>query len=278
MRFSVVAAVVQLFAVSLAYTIAEGYIKVNDQSVYFGEFMTQEVKQLTLDTPKDKIEINLKLKEEIEKKPHQLLLSLASFNDPAIASHYVPAFTASKEIRLTISANKIPEVLKVQDKLIFKLIVADYDNEGKNLVQQLVEFIPEAEFQASSKYTEKPRIGYQPEIHHIFRGEEKTVNPAIPVIFIGGAVVLFIGLVTVWLQFIGKDLISTLKYTPPVQLTYNIGFLTSIIGFEANFISYYLGQSIFTTLFYGFILSLPSVYFGSKVLRSLSIGRHAGRF
>ncbi|ODV77365.1 uncharacterized protein CANTADRAFT_7840 [Suhomyces tanzawaensis NRRL Y-17324] len=276
MKFSIIATAAQLLAVSLAYTISEGTIKVGEKSVSFGEFNTQEVKQLPIESPKDKIDINLKINDDLAKRPHQVVLSLASIKDSALAAHFVPTFTVSNQIKASIPVNKLPEVLKIQDKLLLSLIIGD--QVSGNLDRHLVEIIPGAEYKETSKYVEKPRVGRKQEIHHIFREDPKTINAIIPVAFIGAAVVLTLGLFASWVGFIGADLTTTFKTITTTQLTYNVSFLVTIIGFEVNFIKYYLGQNIFTTLFNSFILGLPSIYFGSKVLRSLRENRKVGRF
>ncbi|ABN65723.1 predicted protein [Scheffersomyces stipitis CBS 6054] len=279
MKLSIIVAVIcQLGAAAMAYTISEGSIKLNDQSVFFGEFMTQEIKHLSVDSPKDKIEISLQLKEVLDKRPQQLVLVLSSVEDSALAAHFVPGFTSSSEIKFSLPASKFPEVLKIKEKLNLKLIIADPASSGKNLVKQLVEIVPTEEFRATAKYHEKPRIGYKPEIHHIFRTEDKQINAIVPLVFIGGAVVLFLALIGSWFGFIGADLYGALKYTSGGQLLFNIGFLLSLIGYEYNFVQYYLGQSIFTTLFNGALLSLPCIYAGARVLKNLSRSRHAGKF
>lgn len=277
MKFTTIAIAAQLLVVSWAYTIGEGYIKINDNSIHFGEINTQEIKQLLIESPKDKIEINLKLKEDLDTRPHQVVVAVSSAENSQLVTHFVPTFTASNQIKLTIASSKLPEVLKVQKKLVLNLIVADPGN-SDNLFKQLVELIPSEEFQATAKYQPKARVGHKPEIHHIFREEPKTINATIPIIFIGGGLVLFVVLLGAWASFIGADLFGTLKTVSKLQLTYNIAFLTTLIGFEANFVKYYLGQSIFATLFNSFFLGLAGIYFGSKVLRSLGENRKVGKF
>lgn len=274
MQFLVVGALLQLIAVTVAYVVTEGTVTLGSKTVHFGEIETREIKTLDIELPKDVIQIAASL-QDVATHPHQLVVSLSSTSNKALATHYVPTFANSK-LNLKIPVGKLPEVLKIQDSLSLDLIVAD---SKKQLYKHLCVIVPSEEFQTTSKYTEKPRIGYKPEIHHIFRADPETVNPIIPVVFIGGAVALSLALFGAWFAFVGpKALFSSFKSISSTQLTYNIGFLASLIGFEYTFIKYYLGQSIFTTLFNGAILSLPSIYFGSKVLRYLGQTRKAGKF
>ncbi|RCK60831.1 Dolichyl-diphosphooligosaccharide--protein glycosyltransferase subunit SWP1 [Candida viswanathii] len=275
MKYSIFIALVNFIVLAFAYSDLTGTIKLNGKKITLGEINTQEVKQLSIESPKDVLEIKLKSK-DIDGKPEQIWISLADAEDEGIISHYVPTVKQS-DITATIKASTLPDVLKSKDKLILSIVIADSKSKD-NLLRRLVEILPSPDFQATSKYQQKPRIGIQPEIHHIFRGDEQTVNPIIPVAFIGVATTLFLGLLGSWFGFIGtKNLFSTFKTITTTQLLYNVSFLVSLIGFELNFYKYYLGQSIFTTLFYGFILSVPCVYFGVSVLRYLAKNRALGK-
>ncbi|EER31789.1 hypothetical protein CTRG_04572 [Candida tropicalis MYA-3404] len=275
MKYSVFIGLLSLFTFSLAFSDLTGTIKLNGRKITFGEINTQEVKQLSIESPKDVLEIKLKSK-DVDGKPEQIWVSLADADDQSIVKHYVPTVKKS-DITANIKASTLPDVLKSKDKLVLSIVIADSKSKD-NLLRRLVEILPSEEFQATSKYQQKPRIGIQPEIHHVFRGDEKTVNPLIPVVFIGIALTLFVGLVGAWFGFIGvNNLFRTFKTITTTQLLYNVSFLISLVGFELNFYKYYLGQSIFTTLFYGFILSIPCVYFGVSVLRSLATNRALGK-
>lgn len=276
MKFGVLGGLLQLMAIVFAYSITEGSIKVGEKSIYFGEVMTQEIKQLTIDSPKEKIDIKLKLNDDISQQPHQVVVSISDADNSNLITHYVPVVTVNNEIKLSIPLNKLPEVLKSKSKLLMHLIVAD--SKQDNLNKQLVELLSTDNFRTASTYkSSDSKVGYKQEIHHIFRGEEKQVGEIIPIVFICCAVILFVGLNLSWNQFIGKDLYRSFSYITSTQLGYNVLFLLSIISFEYNIVKYYLGQSIFTTLFRGFIISLPGVYFGSKVLRYLRVQRLSGK-
>lgn len=258
----------------LAYSSLEGFVKIGKNKITFGEIETQEVKQLFIDSPKDAIDITLESK-DITKRPEQVWLSLEDFSDPSLVAHFVP--TVSEErIHTSIKANSLPEVLKAKEKLILRIIIAD-STSSKNLYRKLVEIIPSPEFQQSSTYKPKERFGLKPEIHHIFKEDENEANPIFPTAFIGVSNTLFFILIGTWFRHVGRDLIPTWKSISWTQLFHNIVFLITLLGFEVNFIKYYFGQSIFTTLFYAAILGLASVYFGVRVLRSLAQNRILGK-
>lgn len=270
MKFSILA----LASVALAYTVSEGSIKVGSQAIHFGEFNTQEIKQINIDHPKEKIDIAVKLT-EVTSHPHQLFISISSVENPSLASHFVPTFTAPN-LKLSVLVGKLPEVLKVQKLLSIDLIIADSKN---TLYKHLGQIITGEELQNSASYTEKSRIGYKPEIHHIFKEDPATINAFIPVVFIIGAVVLTLALFGSWVGIVGgKALFNSFKTISAIQLSYNVAFLLSIIGFEYSFVKYYLGQSIFTTLSHSFVLGLGAIFFGSKVLRYLGETRKSGKF
>lgn len=277
MKFQTICTTIQLVGAALAYTISSGTIGIDSHSISLGEFQTQEIKQLPIESPKDKISISLKLKEELPQRPHQLVLSLGSVSKQTLTTHFVPSFTNDQEIKLIIPVNKLPEILKVQEKLNLKLTIAD-DSEH-TLVKHLVEIVPSPEFRASINLkTHEQRIGSKPEIHHIFREDPTTINGVIPILFIVAATIVFFGLVVSWLEVVGMKLFENFKNISTRQLLYNIAFLSSLVGFEVNFVKYYLGQSIFTTLFNSFIAGMPAIYFGSKVLRWLGTNRKVGKF
>lgn len=276
MRLQSICTTLQMVGAAFAYTISSGTVGIDSHSVSFGEVETQQIKQLPIESPKDKISIALKLKDELSQRPHQLVLSLGSVAKQTLTTYFVPTFS-DNEIKLVIPVNKLPEILKVQEKLQLKLTIAD-DSEH-TLVKNLVEILPSAEFRASIDHkTPEPRLGAKAEIHHIFREDPATIGGTIPVLFIVAASLLLVGLIVVWLNVVGFDLFANFNNISTRQLLYNIAFLTSLVGFEANFVKYYLGQSIFTTLFNSFIAGLPAIYFGSKVLRWLGVNRKVGKF
>lgn len=273
--FTLIVSFLQLLAVSLAFSVSKGSIKAGGKSVTFGEMNTLEIKQLNINSPKDKIDISLDLKDDFSKAPNQIVITLG--NNKGLDSSYVPKFQASsKTISLSIPANIIAERLKIEDKLFLNLIVGDSGSK-ENLFKSLVEIIPSEELKSSSTYTRTETVGIKPEIHHQFREDPKTVNPVIPLVFIGGATVLFFGLIAAWSAIIGSDLFGIFNQVSGYKIIYNVGFIASLIGFEFTFIRYYLGATIFVTLFYAFALGGPSIYFGSRVFRDLAKYHKSGR-
>ncbi|EGW34920.1 uncharacterized protein SPAPADRAFT_58049 [Spathaspora passalidarum NRRL Y-27907] len=260
MKYSIVIAILNLLVSALALTTLKGTIKINTNLVQF-DSANDEIKQLPIESPKDSILIELK-SDAFSTKPEQIVLSLADAATPSIVTHYVPTIS-DKSIKTTINAAKLPEVLKSKDKLILSIIVAG--SQGvENTHSKLVEILPSSDFKETSSFVSTPRIGIQPEIHHQFRAEEKTVNQVFPIAFSAVAGFIFLVLLGYWTSFTGAEFARSFKRITSGQLLYNVSFLATIIGFELNFVRYYLGQSIFTTLFYGFFWLFP-VYISEYV-------------
>lgn len=278
MIFSNIIVLLALAFHAIAYGPVVGSISINGkgEAVHFGEIETQEIKLLPLESTKDVIEIKLK-DSSLQGQPEQILFTLADAKKPSVATHFVPV-VKGKNINLSIPASSLPDVLKIKDTLVLSLIIADGKQSTKKVNKRLLEIKPSRELKSTSKQETVPTFGLQPEIHHIFKEDEQGVNPVVPVAFILVAVALHLALLASWVGFIGvKDLFRTLNTTSSSQLLQNISFLLSLLGFEVNFVKYYLGQSIFTTLFYGTILSIPSLYFGRSVLRALAKNRALGK-
>ncbi|KAI5966249.1 uncharacterized protein KGF55_000558 [Candida pseudojiufengensis] len=275
MRFSPIALISLLATSAIAKGVVTGKISNTNsgQSIHFGEIDTQVIKTLPIHSPKDIIEIDLKNSDIKNKQPEQIMISLSDNLKPSIVTHFVPT-VKDDTIKLKIRASSIPELLKTKESLALSLIIGDSSGDS-NLIKRLGELIPSQEFKLSSNYKSKPKFGVQPEIHHIFKEDEKTINPIIPTIFIGFATFLFLALLGSWFGFIGANnlFFKTFNRTSIGQISHNILFFSSLIGFEFNFVKYYLGQSIFTTLFYGFVLSFPCYYFGLSVLTYLGKNR-----
>lgn len=260
---------------ALSYGAVTGTVSSGGKTVHFGEIDTQEIKVLPIESGKDVIDIKLK-NDQLDGPPEQIMLSLSDTQKSSLATHYVPLVSGAS-IKYSIKASSIPNVLLSRNQLTLSLIIGD--GTGKpNLIKRLVDIKPSLEITKPTKNEKKIGFGIQPEIHHIFKEDAKTVNPIVPIAFIVIASATFLSLLISWVSFIGlNDLFKTLKSTTGGQLLQNIAFLISLIGFEFNFFKYYLGQPIFTTLFYSFILGLSAIYFGSSVLRYLAQNRALGK-
>lgn len=276
MKFGSLFLALQCAASVLAYRIVEGSVSVGDDNIEIGEFNAQVIRQLPIG-PKDKIEVSLKI-DELTKKPHQSLITVGTGN--GLEYSVVPQVSfAANSIKASIPVTQFPPSIKAQDILFLRIILADKNNADGNLLQSIVELIPTSDLHASipSSYKKAERIGIKPEIHHIFKSDPSTINPFIPVVFIFGVITLFLGLIIAWATSIGNDLFNHFSDISGIQLIYDLSFLSCLVGYEITFVKYYLGSSIFTTMFYAAVLGGPSVYFGSRVFRDLAKFRKIGK-
>lgn len=259
---------------ALGFSILSGSIKVGSGLLEIGEFNTQEVKQFTIGA-KDKIDLSLTI-DGLSKKPHQAVVTIG--NEFGLEYSVIPQISiTTKKLSVVVPVGQLPSSIKSQDKLFLKVIVADASSKGANLFTNLVELIPSVDLKAASKHKQPERIGIKPEIHHIFKESPSTVGQAIPLIFILGIITLVLVLLVAWVSIIGFNLFNHAGDISGLQFINDIAFLGCLAGFEGTFINYYLGASIFTTLFYSFILGGPSIYFGSRVFRDLAKFRKIGK-
>lgn len=256
----------------LAYRIVEGTIKVGDETIAFGEFNAQVVTPLAIG-PRDTLEISVKI-DELVTKPHQSVVTIS--NGKGLQYLLVPTVSpASNRVSLSIPVASLPNALKVEDHLFVKLILADAESarQDASLFQLLAEVQPSDELKSTTPHRAAERIGIKPEIHHVFKQDPATVEPVIPILFIFGVMFLSLGLLVAWVSVIGVNLLNHVSSLSAGQLACDVAFLASIVGYEATFVLYYLGSSIFTMLFYSAILSGPTIYFGSRTLRHLATNR-----
>lgn len=259
----------------LAYRIVEGTIKVGDETITLGEFNAQVVTPLTFG-PRDTLEISVKI-DELVTKPHQSVVTIG--NGKGLQHLLVPTVSpASNRVSLSIPVASLPNALKVEDHLFVKLILADAESarQDASLFQLLAEIHPSDELK-TTPHRAAERIGIKPEIHHVFKQDPATVEPVIPILFIFGVMFLSLGLLVAWVSVIGVNLFNNVSSLSAGQLACDVAFLACIVGYEATFVLYYLGSSIFTMLFYSAALSGPTIYFGSRTLRHLATNRQLNK-
>lgn len=118
--------------------------------------------------------------------------------------------------------------------------------------------------ETTMEYVEPKRLDAKPEIHHVFNPEPKTVPWSFAQIFSYIVVLVTFGLVVAWMSAGAITLNSVPK---GLNFIYFLAFVGSIVGFEFIFVRYYAGTSIFDTLKYAFLLSIPSLWLSTQFLR-----------
>ena len=270
-------AVAQLAMGVMSYSIQSGLARVNEDIIQYGEAEIQLIRLLTLENMKDKLDVELKLDyKDVTKKPHQFVITLGDDNGHDLL--FVPNYLSAYDVyKLSIPVNKIPLSLRVKEKLFLKAIVASSGpkKHGENLRRNLAEvrFGDVIKLTAQLAYVPAERFGLKPEIHHQFASEASTVNAIIPIVFSAGAIILLLALLVSWASLLGDDLLRNFTRLSGAQVLNHGVFLTSLVGYVAMFYRYYLGTSIFTTLFNAFVLTAPTIFFGSRSLRDLAVFR-----
>lgn len=257
---------------AMAYSISEGTFSVNEKELFLiDDLSLDEVNRAILNSNKDTISIEVKLGGSVEKRPHELLF-LFSNNDGLDYPVFPEYNVNTQEAKVTLLINKIPASLKAQERIFVSVIAADDNAEEPNLFTQIVELVPSQELQSSFAYKKPVRLGAASEIHHEFREEASTVNPIVPIFFSAIAGVLLLALFGSWVSILGNSLFAASQGS-----TFKTAFLATIASVEFAFIKYYLGATIFTTIFYVFLLAGPFLFFGSRALSTLAKQRLAGK-
>ncbi|GME78508.1 unnamed protein product [Ambrosiozyma monospora] len=204
-------------------------------------------------------------------KPEQVAV-LLSTADQQLSSYYYPTFDSYTNLFTSkISVKFISDFLKSSESIIVSVLVGDANPEY-NLLVAIGELDPTERFRKSVK-TEKPtRFTAKPEIIHQFRAGEQYISPFISLTFALNAVGLFFALFLFWSQNSALNCNNLFK----LPLGYTISFMASIAIFELIFFDYYLGESIFTTIYRSIGATWAAVLLGSKTLRGLYQLRESG--
>lgn len=153
--------------------------------------------------------------------------------------------------------------LAVNEKqLLTGSLVVSKENEGFLVPLFDVKLdVNETEFE----YVKPKRLEAKPEIHHVFSAEPKTVPWSFAQNFSFLIVLVTFGLVVAWMS---TGAITWDGLPRGSGTIFFLSFVGSVIGFEFIFIRYYIGDSIFDTLKYTFLLSIPSLLLGTHFLRN----------
>lgn len=192
---------------------------------------------------------------------HQTMMALT---DPSTGlEFFFPASVRpSGKAKVSVNSNKIPKPLHGK-ALEVSILVGSFDDNKPVQVHAGSALVV-----ASNEEHRFPvRLGAKPEIIHEFRPSPRTVPPFIAIAFAGGAVFFSLILFLYW-GSIGANVHVLPKALSDSPIGH-IGLLVSIASFEAVFILYYLGMSIFDTLFLFAIISPIMIYTGSRALRDI---------
>ncbi|ODV86780.1 hypothetical protein CANARDRAFT_27170 [[Candida] arabinofermentans NRRL YB-2248] len=228
---------------------------------------------IALETSNRNIEVSLILAEDngalLESSPKQISVQLSAPN-VGLETHFFPSKRGSS-ILFKFPVAEISKFLLTQDTIKLSLITGDLDS-SKNSFIEIGQLKPTSELIAAASIESPVRFQSKPEIVHIFKDSPEYANPLICSIFVLVVLVLFSNLILGWILV---DAINFKNLTKlPIGLT--VQFLACVALFELIFFDYFLGTSIFTTIFRCAVIGVATVYIGSKVLRGMYELRHAG--
>lgn len=263
MRFSTTALWLAVLSSVCAYAITGGSVALNDKKLFSVDPASTDVRRVAIDSEKDVLSFAVNL--DAVSKPHQLVLTLS---DGAGLVHPVFASYDGSKATARVAVHRLPASLKMVERIFVSLVAASAGE--PNLNEPLVELVPTDEFRLSVEYKKPVRLGALPEIHHIFREDPATVNAFFPVVFSAAAGALLVALFGAWASVLGGSAFGAKQ-----AAVWKSGFLATITLVEVTFVKYYLGATIFTTLFHVFLLGGPCFFFFSRALSAMARVRSA---
>lgn len=261
-QFSRTAALLSLAASSMAYSLSGYSLFCNGDDAVTLEQADDKVHPFILESPKDVLALAMRI--EASDRPHQImyLFSDGKGLDHAVFPNYYEPDRLAKE---RIAVEDLPSALKALEKIYITVVVGSDNEAEENFSQRILEITPSENFRAALAYEEPTRLGAKPEIHHIFNTDPATVNPVVPIAFVLVAAALLFALFGSWTTYLSGSLFGNGD-----GANFKIAFLVVLASFEVTFVKYYLGATIFTTIFHVAILAVPALIVGSKALRLLA--------
>lgn len=194
--------------------------------------------------------------------PKQVMVSLSS---PNIGSEFYlhPHLIEGKIYESNILVSDISSFLLSAEEIKVTVITGDPDTSYNDIIS-LGSIRPSAKLR-QNKHVEYPdRFQAKPEIHHIFREPPKSLPTFVTLQFSLLLFTLLAVLFFSWRYFNAVNFENLGKLSP-----FTFAFLATIALFEYYFYDYYLGASIFTTLYRVAITGIVALFFGSKALNNL---------
>lgn len=275
---------------SLTYTLA---FKVRDSKVIFPEddtkrdnifigdidvSSTEQVQEIIVEDIGKKIGFKFLLDlsgRDIPKVPGQLSL-LTGLPERNLEVPLNPVLSdtdednsSMKQVLFNLDLTSLPGAIlhyatKFSEPITLSLIVADSESNGSNIFKPIANVqLQDANF--ADKFVEPERYGVKPEISFTFPDDPKTVNPVIAQVF---ALIVLACAVLTLLLWAGYGAIS-LEGLSQLNIVYFLGFMGALVGMEYIFFAYYLGVSIFDTIYAATIVGSVGLVVGSMFLRTM---------
>ncbi|WPK25990.1 hypothetical protein PUMCH_003332 [Australozyma saopauloensis] len=263
MKFTLSAAVAGLAAVASAnaYKVIGG--SVTSKKVEIAALgAATDLPSIPIDSIRDSFVLNVNFEQTT--KPAQLLFLLS--NKHGLEHSLYARFTETgSKASASVVVGKLPNALKTQDEIHVSIVAAGPSEEEENVIVPLCTFIPSEKFKDSVEYEQPVRLGALPEIHHQFRSNEPHINSFVPTVFSAAALGLLVVLLGAWAGLLNGDMFSGWQGS-----FWKIGYLATLAYFELIVLRYYLGTSIFATVFQGLLVAGPLSFFGSRALTALA--------
>lgn len=260
--FSLIAAFLSAFITPInALKIGRGLVRVDDQN--FDIYSTEIPLNLT-DT-KLSIGFTLVDDEDAEKflQPEQVMISLSA---PNIVSEYYmhPTFVHDKVFEANVAISDLSKCLLNEEEIFITVITGDPNDKSFNRILNAGTLNPSDKLRKDKAAEFPKRLQQNPEIKHVFREPPKNLPGFISTQFAILLIIAFVVLLFAWSHFDAININNLGKFDISTYI-----FIASIFAFEYTFFDYYMGTSIFTTLYRFAILSTITLFFGSKCLKTL---------
>ncbi|SCU89300.1 LAMI_0D13058g1_1 [Lachancea mirantina] len=258
------------FSVKQAHVAFKGAIK--KKPVAFTEPISPEFQKLSklivLDAIEDGLEVNFAI--ESTSLPERAILFLGS-QELALDTHYLPQIKGrgqDQSYSFKVAAKEIPSALIYQatqkgESLVASLLLSS-ERAIDNIFIDLFDL--KLGFDKPESLELPKRLGALPEIKHIFNAPPKTAPTVVAQFFSLLVATVSVGLVACWFTTGSVNFEGFPKGCPGGQF---LAMMVSIVAMEYVFIKYYLGTSIFGTLWSALYVGLPGLWIGSKFLSNL---------
>lgn len=250
-----------------ALAIGKGLVRIDDQNF---ELFSNHIPINQTDT---RLSIGFTLVEEEDNakflQPEQVMIALSAPN--IVSDFYLhPHFIQNKVFEASIAISDLSKYLLSEEEIFITVITGDSVNESFNKIIMAGTLKPSEKLRLNKQVELPKRFAESNEIHHIFKDPPKNLPSVISNFFVLALITVFTSLLIAWNYFDAINLNNLGKFGPSTFI-----FLTSILAFEYTFFDYYMGTSIFTTLYRFAVISIIAVFFGSKTLRTLYKVRQA---
>ncbi|KAJ9655008.1 hypothetical protein H2198_006053 [Neophaeococcomyces mojaviensis] len=225
--------------------------------------------------PSDSLKIILTTQEDKSaKRPHQAFLLLKDATSNLDVSYPLSVKETGKA-KVDLTQKELPtQFTRKGSKITASLVIASFGSStGYNSEVFTLDVASDQGLPAST--SGKPlRYGKLPEIHHIFRGDQKMPNILISTIFTLAAVATLPILLGAWL-FLGGNVNHLQKALSDAPVAHAL-FVGSIVGLEGILFMYYSSWNLFQTL--PALVAVGTVTFlsGSRALTEVQDRRLAG--